>query len=160
MVRIIIDKLGDGHHDIFLIVDMIPKRLYVADSFYLQNFLELQNQDFLNLSNEDILKKEIMELLKHWRSLLKMVNKHQQVFLPFALSDECMGGLLLNKNRRGFKLAYVFTTNLNGHSNSKSNLYQDVLYNQTGFFVSNDGIEWLIDEEVLLNGLSWSINEL
>lgn len=44
-MRLIIDPLGDGHHDLFLKIDVMPSQIKIANSYYLFDFLEISQEE-------------------------------------------------------------------------------------------------------------------
>jgi len=40
MIRLIIDKLGNAHNDLFFKIDAIPSIIKIADSYFLYDFLK------------------------------------------------------------------------------------------------------------------------
>lgn len=161
MIRIIIDKLGSGHDDLFLKIDAMVSFLITADSYYLFDFLEIKDSDFekLNLEEDEKLKYGTIELIKFWKERIKKLEKGHQIFIPFDLCDEYIGGLLLEKTKLGFKTKRVFTEKIHGYGVGKSNLDQQIADNNVKFIEESQS-EWLIGEEALFNGLEWSIKEL
>jgi hypothetical protein len=161
MIRIIVDKLGSGHHDLFLKIDTIPDYSKTADSYYLFDFLEISDSEFekLNLKEDEILKYGTVELLKYWIDRIKHIEKGQRTFIPFDLWDEYIGGLLLEKTKLGFKTKIVYSDKIHGYGVSKSNLDNQIADNNVNF-IEEGQAEWLIGEEALFNGLYWSIKEL
>jgi hypothetical protein len=161
MIRVIIDKLGSGHHDLFLKIDATPDYSVTADSYYLFDFLEISDSEFekLNLKEGEMLKYGTVELLKYWIDRIKHIEKGQQTFIPFDLSDEYIGGLLLEKTKLGFKTKRVTSDKIHGYGVGKSNLDKQIADNNVNF-IGEGQAEWLIGEEALFNGLDWSIKEL
>jgi hypothetical protein len=161
MIRVIIDKLGSGHHDLFLKIDAMPGYFVTADSYYLYDFLEISDSDFekLNLKAGEALKYGTVELLKYWIDRINKIEKGQQAFIPFDLFDECVGGLLLEKTKLGFKIKRVTSDKIHGYNVGKSNLDKQIADNNVNF-IEEGQVEWLIGKEALLNGLDWSIKEL
>ena len=161
MIRVIIDKLGSGHRDLFLKIDTMPEYSLTADSYYLYDFLEISDSDFekLNLKQEETLKYKTVELLKYWIERIEKIEKGQRTFIPFDLCDEYIGGFLIEKTKLGFKTKRVFSDKIPGYAVVKSNLDQQIEDNNVRF-MGEEKSEWLIGEEALLKGLNWSISEL
>jgi hypothetical protein len=161
MIRVIIDKLGSGHHDLFLKIDAMPEYSLTADSYYLFDFLEISDSEFekLNLKEGETLKYGTIELLKYWIERIRKIEKGQQTFIPFDLWDEYVGGLLLEKTKLGFKTKRVYSDKIHGYGIGKSNLDNQIANNSVNF-IKEGQTEWLIGEVALLKGLDWSIKEL
>jgi hypothetical protein len=161
MIRVIIDKLGSGHHDLFLKIDAIPEYSGTADSYYLFDFLEVSDSDFekLNLKKGERIKYGTIELLKYWIERIRKIEKGQQTFIPFDFSDEYVGGLLLEKTKLGFKTKLVYSDKIHGFGIGKSSLDKRIADNSVNF-IEEVQREWLIGEDALFKGLDWSIKEL
>ncbi|MEZ5148065.1 MAG: hypothetical protein R2759_13635 [Bacteroidales bacterium] len=105
MIRIIVDKLGSGHDDPFLKIDNFPTYTKTGDSYYLLDFLEI-NEDELNnieIENEQVLNFATTKLIDYWNSRIGKTKKGTDIFLPFDFQDEYVGGLLLRETTQGFK---------------------------------------------------------
>lgn len=161
MIRVIIDKLGSGHSDLFLKIDVMPYYSATADSYYLFDFLEISDSDIekLNLKEGEALKYGTIELLQYWVERIRKIAKGQQTFIPFDLWDEYVGGVLLKRTKLGFRTKRVYTDKIQGYSIGKSNLDKQIADNSV-HFIEEEQTEWLIDEDALFNGLDWSIKEL
>ncbi len=91
-------------------IDAMPSRVLIADSYYLFDFLEISEED---------LRKTIQEhghgsffaasrLIEYWVDRIGKIEKGQQVFIVFDLSDQYISGLLLKKLNEDFKpLVYI-----------------------------------------------------
>ncbi len=66
MIRLIIDKYGDAHHNLFLKIDGVPSTVKIADSYFLCDFLEISDEEIekLNLQEGEIVKYCTLELIK------------------------------------------------------------------------------------------------
>lgn len=161
MIRLIIDKLGSGHSDLFLKIDATPEHVEIADSYFLFDFLEISDEDFkkLDFQNNQALKYGVIELLNYWKARIKGIDKGQKKFIPFDLSDKYIGGLMIEKTKLGFKTKVVCTDKIQGFSIAKSSLDEQIVSNKIEFEDSIDK-NWLINEESFYNGIDWSINEL
>ena len=160
MIRLIIDKLGTGHDDLFLKIDSMPSYSKTADSYYLLDFLEIDWDDSCDQHNDsEAIRVGCVELLKYWIEILKNIEKGQTRFLPFDMWDECIGGLLIEKTKLGFKTQIGFTDKIHGYEVGKSNI--DKLINERQIdFKFEEKAEWLISEDSFFGGLDWSINEI
>lgn len=136
----------------------MPSRVLIADSYYLFDFLEISEED---------LRKTIQEhghgssfaasrLIEYWVDRIGKIEKGQQVFIVFDLSDQYISGLLLKKTKRGFQTTGVYTNEICGGV-SYSNL--DQALNGVSLKQNNES-EWLIGEDALFTGLNWSISQL
>jgi len=161
MIRIIIDRLGSGSKDMFLKIDAVPNYSKNADSYYLFDFLEIKDDRFtkLNLKDAQVLKYVAIELLKYWKERISNIKKEKQTFLPFDISDEYVGGLLLEKSKLGFIVKIVFTDQIHGYGINKSNIERQLIDKNIEFIFDGEK-SWLIGEEAIINGLDWSLNEL
>lgn len=159
MVRLFIDKLGSGHQDLFLKINVTSENIAVADSYYLFDFLEISDEEYskMNFQENQALKYSAHELLKFWKSRLEGIERGQKKFLPFDLSDQYIGGLMVESKKLGFKTTHVYTDKIVGSSVSKSNLDEIIL---NIVFEKSLSSEWLIGYESFFKGLEWSINEL
>ncbi|NID09462.1 hypothetical protein [Fibrivirga algicola] len=158
MLRVFIDREGGGHRDLFLKIDVMISHLAVADSYYLYDFLELTETDLQNIDEDRQLSFAVTSLIEYWIVRIQALEKGQRTFLVFDLSDQYIGGVSLEKVKRGYNMKVVYATELQGGI-TKSKL--DACIVQTGaVFRPSDEREWLIGEEALFNGLNWSLNEL
>jgi hypothetical protein len=161
MIRLIVDKLGSGHKDLFLKIDAMPEHLQIADSYFIFDFLEIINEESKKSNSQSsyALNYGIIEFLNYWKIRIKGTINGQKTFLPFDLSDQYIGGLMIEKRKLGFKVKVVYTNKIQGFAIDKSSLDNEIKKNNIEFINSLDN-EWLISEESFLNGLDWSINEL
>ena len=159
MIRLIIDKLGDGHNDFFLKVDSMPSYSKTADSYYISDFLEIEDYVIENLKSEDVIKYKAIQLVDYWTEKIKTIEKKQSRFIPFDLWDEYIGGFLFEKTKLGFKVKMVYTDIIHGYEVSKSNLDGLIVENNLRF-IEEENAEWLIGEDALYGGLQWSKNEI
>jgi hypothetical protein len=152
MIRLIVDNYEGRHNDLFLIIDSTPWYLKTADSYYLSDFLEINND---SSSKKDL----STELINFWADRIRAIEKGQRKFLPFDLSDQYIGGLLLEKSKQGYKVKHVWTNQIVGHNVGKSNLDRQIIDNNVEFEDSEPTV-WIISEEGIFNGLEWSKREL
>jgi hypothetical protein len=148
-MRLIIDKLGSGHHDIFLKIDVLPEIVKVADSYYLGDFFGLDTE---------YLSAKVKALINYWETRIKSIDKEGKVFLPFELCDEYVGGVVVCRNKIGFILEYAYTQQLHGYAIGRYNLDEKLSKDDVVFEV--EGVEHLISKDLLLNGFKWSLEEL
>jgi hypothetical protein len=161
MIRLLIDKLGDGHKDLFLKIDIMNNDVQIADSYFLFDFLEISDRDFNKIPDREgeRLKYGASRLLEFWKTRIKKMQKGDMSFIPFDLSDQYVGGLQLEKTRMGFKTRFVSTDKIVGSEIGISNL--DSLINERVIeFKKSNSDEWLIGEDAIYTGLDWSVKEL
>jgi hypothetical protein len=161
MIRLIIDKLGSGHADLFLKIDNFPTYSKTGDSYYLLDFLEISEQDLLDnkIPQDQILNYATTALLEYWSSRIGKIENGHDVFLPFDFQDECVGGLLLTQTSQEFKVKIVYSDKIFGYELNKSN-FDDVIAERQVAFIYEENAEWLISFEQFRNGLNWSKDEL
>lgn len=161
MIRLIIDKLGTGHDDLFLKIDVTPSFSRTADSYYLFDFLEISDAEIDEQENSgtSILSFGAIKLIDYWTERIQSIEKGQVKFIPFDLWDEYIGGFEIEKSKLGYNIKLVSTEKLRGYAVSKSTI--DAQIAEINFNFSQD-IEavWLIEEQALFDGLEWSKNEL
>lgn len=161
MVRIIVDKLGSGHDDIFLKIDNFPTYTKTGDSYYLQDFLEISNDELknVNIENDQQINYITARLIDYWNSRIGNAEKGKEIFLPFDFQDEYIGGILLTETILGFKTNIVFSDKIHSYEVNKS-VFDKVVFERKIEFIVEEKAEWLITYEQLLKGLEWSKNEL
>lgn len=161
MIRLIIVKLGNGHDDFFLKIDLIPSCSRTADSCYLSDFLEIDDSEIEKLKSKDdsILAFGAIKLIDYWTERIKAIEKGQVKFIPFDLWDEYIGGLEIEKTKLGYKVKLSSTDMIHGYGVDKSNLDEQIKENKLTF-TGDEKAEWLISEQALFDGLEWSKNEL
>jgi hypothetical protein len=161
MIRIIIDKLGSGHDDMFLEIDLMPSYSKTADSYYLFDFLEISESDVerIKVNDDEPLKYGTVKLLEYWIDRIRTIDRGHKRFIPFDLWDEYIGGLMLEKTKLGFKTKIVYTNEIHGYGVSISNLDKQIDDNEIQFSEEAE-IEWLIAEDALFTGLNRSLNDL
>ena len=175
MIRLIVDKLSDGHKDIFLKFDSAPTEVKIVDSYYLFDFLEISDTELesvdlkrmkefefreIIIEENSILISVAKKLIDFWIERIKEIKKGETRFIPFDLSDEYIGGLLLEKNKMGFIIKQVYTTKIQGCEGlRKSNLDDLILERSVSFDIIEEEIVF-IGEDALFAGLEWSKNEL
>ena len=161
MIRLIIDKLGSGHNDLFLKIDLMPSFSRTADSYYLLDFLEIDDFEIekLKISDDSILSFGAIKLLDYWTNRIKTIEKGQAKFIPFDLWDEYIGGLRIEKTKLGYKVNLISTDKIHGYGVGKSNLDKQIEDSKLTF-IEDEKAEWLISEQALFQGLEWSKSEL
>jgi hypothetical protein len=161
MIRLIIDKLGSGHNDLFLKIDLMPSFSRTADSYYLLDFLEIDDFEIENLkiNDDSVLSFGAIKLLDYWTDRIKSIEKGQAKFIPFDLWDEYIGGLRIEKTKLGYKVNLISTDKIQGSGVVRSNLDSQIEMSKLTFMV-DEKAEWLISEQALFNGLEWSKSEL
>ncbi|MFA7326470.1 MAG: hypothetical protein WC121_07400 [Candidatus Kapaibacterium sp.] len=111
MVRLFVDKLGTGDKDLFL---RIEDELFIADSYYLPDFLEIENVNNITTSLE------CSHLIDFWITLLDKIELNKPLFLPFDFSDQYVRGILVTHLKKGVKLKIVYSEKIQGYSVVKS----------------------------------------
>ena len=91
MIRLFVDKLGTGHKDLFLTIE---DELINADSYYLPDFLVLENV------NEITTSLLCSHLIDYWITLLDKIEFNKALFLPFDFSDQYVRGILVTHLRK------------------------------------------------------------
>lgn len=159
MIRVFIDKLGNGHTDIFIKIEGLVDRLEIADSYFLADFLELKEVDFKKVDQDKLINLKVSELLKLWKSKVEQIERNEIEFLLFDLSDQGISGLLMEGKKHGINLKVVYSTELQGYNINKS-LLNDKVKNNTVIFKDKDDNQWIKSKESILKGIEWSLNEL
>lgn len=160
-MRLIIDPLGDGHHDLFLKIDVMPSQLKIADSYYLFDFLEIGQEEIKVITQQKMtpIAYGALRLIDYWESRIWAMTKGQTLFLLFDLSDQYVGGFRVTKVKYGYQFEEVFSEQTTGYAVNKSTLDSvlPLTLLQTG---KNSSSRWLISEEKLREGLNWSKKEI
>jgi len=161
LIRIIVDKLGSGHADLFLKIDNFPTYSKTGDSYYLLDFLEIDEDEIerLNLSEENWLKYATSALVDYWNKRIAQSKKGNQIFLPFDFQDEYIGGLLLNETAQGYKTNVGYSPKIRGYEVNKS-VFDEVLSERKIEFQLEENAEWRLSHKQIFDGLEWSKNEL
>ena len=160
-MRLIIDPLGDGHHDLFLKIDVMPGQIKIADSYYLFDFLEISQEEIKAITQQKMtpIAHGALRLIDYWESLIGPMAKGQTLFLLFDLSDQYVGGFRVTKVKYGYQFEEVFSEQTTGYAINKSTL--DSVLPLTSLQTSkNSPSGWLISEERLREGLNWSRKEI
>lgn len=161
MIRLIVDTYGGSHHNIFIIIDSNPRQVKIVDSYFLFDFFEISDIEFkkLALKEDEALKYIAIMLLNYWKDRIKSIENGRKRFVPFDLSDEYIGGFLLERVKNNFQVKLVWTDKILGQSIDKSRLDNRLKEEMIELSASVEG-QWLISEEGLYNGIDWSIKEL
>lgn len=161
MIRIIVDKLGNGHDDIFLKIDNLPTYTKAGDSYYLLDFLEISDEELKNNNIKDgqVLNYATTKLIDYWNSRIGIEKKGTEIFLPFDFQDEYVGGLLLIETSQGFKTKVVYSDKVHSYEVNKS-VFDKVVDDRKIEFKDEEEVEWIISHDQLHKGLEWSKNEL
>lgn len=82
-MRLIIDPLGDGHHDLFLKIDLIPSQLKIADSYYLFDFLEISQEEIKAIKQQQMtpIAYGALRLIEYWANRILSMSK-RSINLP------------------------------------------------------------------------------
>lgn len=141
MIRLLVDDKGTGHKDIYLKIDVLPEFLQVADSYYLYEFLGVRGED----SSNTIIELAI-EYLNYFLKELDGLGSGNK-FIPFDLSDQYIGGLMLSPIAKGLlPVSYVFTTEIQGHSITRTSLKETLTQKTPGFQLLQ---KWMISEKAI-----------
>lgn len=161
MIRIIVDKLGSGHDDIFLKIDNLPTYTKTGDSYYLLDFLEISDEELKtnNVEDRQVLNYATTKLIDYWNSIISKTEKGREIFLPFDFQDEYIGGLLLIETSLGFKTKVVYSDKVHSYEVNKS-VFDKVVSDRQIEFLDEEKAEWLISHNQIFNGLEWSKDEL
>lgn len=161
MIRIIVDKLGSGHDDIFLKIDNLPTYTKTGDSYYLLDFLEISDEELKNknVKDEQVLNYATTKLIDYWNSRIGTKEKGTYIFLPFDFQDEYIGGLLLVETSQGFKTKVVYSDKVHSYEVNKS-VFDKIVNDRKIEFIDEEKAEWIISYDQIYKGLEWSKNEL
>jgi hypothetical protein len=161
MIRIIVDKLGSGHDDIFLKIDNLPTYTKIGDSYYLLDFLEISDEELKDNHIEDghALNYATTKLIDYWNYRIGKAKKGTEIFLPFDFQDEYVGGLLLMETSFGFKTKIVYSDKVHSYEVNKS-VFDKVVDDRQIEFIDEEKAEWLISHDQIYKGLEWSKTEL
>lgn len=152
MIRLLLDELANGHNDLTLKIDLTPSLAKFGDLYYLSDFLEIDPEKI-----ERVPQDLVIEYLDYFK---RKLQKHQsgEMFLPFDLSDEYIGGLMVEPAQKGLKkIKYVWTGEISGYEISEVTL--DEIINERKPTWKTES-EWLIGLESSLDGLNWSIDRI
>ena len=161
MIRIIVDKLGSGHDDIFLKIDNHPTYTKTGDSYYLLDFLEISDEELKDNHVKDgqVLNYATTKLIDYWNSRISKEEKGTMIFLPFDFQDEYVGGLLLIETSQGFKTKVVYSDKVHSYEVNKS-VFDKVVNDRKIEFIDEEKVEWILSHDQIYKGLEWSKNEL
>lgn len=161
MLRLIIDKLGDGHKDLFMKIDNMPSCIRISDSYFILDFLEIDEKEIKNqnITEDSILSFGALKLIDYWIDKIKSIEKGQVKFIPFDLRDEYIGGFDIENTKLGYKVKITSTDKIHGFEVCKSNIDKLVEENKSNFS-QDDKFEWLISEQSIFDGLEWSKKEI
>ncbi len=122
MLRLIVDKLGSGHADLFLKIDSFPTYSKTGDSYYLLDFLEITDDNLKENKIQDgqVLNFATTELINYWNTRIGKTEKGKTTFLPFDFQDEYIGGLMLTPTSQGFKIKLVYSDKVAAYQVNKS----------------------------------------
>lgn len=116
--------------------------------------------DFLGLDSEKIDKvpEELgIEYIKYIQDKFGKLE-NLETFIPFDLSDQYIGGLLIKKGKKGLvKIDYVTTDKICGYEVDKEIIDELINERQPNFDKERD---WLLSEASILEGLNWSIEKI
>ena len=156
MIRILIDKLGTGHNDLFLQIDTLPNHSKTFDSYYLDSFLNISESKSLQEKNANLFF-EVKCLLEYWLEKIEKSSVGEIIYLPIDISDEYVGCIQMLNTRLGFKTKFVFTKDIHGYETDKIS-FENQIYKVK--FEDDSTIDWLISYDSVIEGLKWSQKEL
>lgn len=146
MIRMIVDKNGDGHKDIIVKFDAVPCHIEIADSYYLG--------EFFNIPNASIQEK-VRSLLRFWSE--ETHNIKQKKFIPFDLSDQYVKGFCVEPIKNLLKVYLAYTDELSGYAINCHDINEKI----EGIELKRDSNnEWVFSIDLLIEGIKWSIKEI
>ena len=175
MIRLIVDKISDGHNDIFLKFDSAPAEVKIVDSYYLSEFLEITDTELESADLKKARKFEYREiifeenftliyiarkLIDYWIEQTKEIKKGEMRFIPFDLSDEYIGGLLLERKKLGFLIKHAYTTKIHGCEGLRKSNLNDLILERNVSFDLEKVEDRFIGDDAFFAGLEWSKNNL
>ena len=148
MIRILFDEIGDYHSDIFLKVDATPSFLQVADTYFLEDFL---NRKF------DTKEEIVLSYLYYLKEAFQKPYE-KEIFIAFDISDQYVGGLFVSKGKKGLiKVEYGWTKEIEGWGINRETIRSNVKEKRKEFKIDRD---WLISKDSIMEGLNWSIEKI
>lgn len=152
MIRLLVDDKSTGYKDLYLKIDVVPEFLQIADSYYLYDFLGIRGED----SSKTIIDLAI-EYLNFFMKELDGLGSGK-TFVPFDLSDQCIGGLMLSPAAKGLlSVSYVFTTEIQGHSITMASLKEILKQKTPGFQLVQ---KWIISKEAIRYEIEQCYNKI
>lgn len=144
MLRFLFDPLGDSHDDLVLKVDGLPGMAKVVDSYFLSDFLGDKEENEAG----DVRREVVLRYVEFVTEQIAAING-QARFIPVDLSDQYVGGLLVNTARTGMlSVKYVWSDALSGTAIDNKSNFAGVDWKEEG--------EWELSREAVLEGLNWS----
>jgi hypothetical protein len=141
---------GQHHKDLVLRIDELPTYHSIADTYYLSDFMESKAELPFN--------SVVKEFLEYWKTRIEDI-KHNAVFIPFDLSDEYVGGIVIKPNEVGYTVNPCHSKELNGWGTNIDTISKlDI--GKEGLFIYDDKNEFLTTKESLLQGINRSIDKL
>ncbi len=161
MFRLLIDKYSHGHQDLFLKIDVMPSYFGIADSYFVGDFLGISDAEFENsgLDNESWVRFKAIKLIEYWIERVQTLEKGEKRFIPFDLSDQYVGGFIIETAKRGFKLSYGSTQQLAGYGVTKITLDEQIR-DRAVDFINHEKWECFIGTDGFFTGLAWSKVEI
>jgi glucose uptake protein GlcU len=148
MLRFLFDPLGDWHNDLVLIIDGLPGIARIVDSYYLSGLLD----DFEEDEVGDVRREVVLRYVQFVLEQIMEVDG-QERFIPMDLSDQYVGGLLLNQARNGLlNVKYVWSNVLSGSSLQMDQDFSLIDWTEVG--------EWLLSRESVIEGLNWTLRNI
>ncbi len=91
MIRVLLDKLGDGHDDVILKIDALPTYTQIGDLYYMADFLGL-TPERIDKVPDDLGIEYVRYVQNKFENL-----KEPQTFIIFDISDQYIGGLMVSE---------------------------------------------------------------
>lgn len=152
--RLFVDDYSDGHHNLFLKIDVSPASLDIADSYYLFDFFKIP--EGLVIQENQTTPFIAIELLKYWKIKIENLKFGETNFLPSSLYDEGGEGYFVEKVKNGFNFKKSFSEQLSGWSIN----IDDFDKNWKDFKFEFTENERFISEEIVTRGIELSIQDL
>ncbi|MCU4166743.1 hypothetical protein [Carboxylicivirga caseinilyticus] len=152
MIRVLIDELGDGQKDIILKIDAMPTFIQIGDLYYIADFLEFDPKNI-----DKVPDKLGIEYIKYVQDKFDKLD-NLEMFIPFDLSDQYIGGLLIIRGKKGLiKTTYVTTDKVCGYEINKKTIDQIINDRKPNFEKKGD---WFLSRTSIMEGLNWSIERI
>ena len=157
-MRLIVDKEGSGQQDLFLKIDNSPAQVFITDSYYLADFLEVSAEEIQMQAPQPATCLLARHLLHHWEKQITSWESQTSLFLPYDIQDEYIGGFLLTEEKKGIQVHYAYTQDLHGYACTAAEIVQ--AFAQKKIKLETAEPIWLLSQEQVLAGIQWSIGEL
>ena len=161
MFRLLIDRLGGGHEDLFLKIDVMPVYVAVGDSYFVGDFLEINDTEYekSGFKDDDWVSFKAIKLIDYWVKRIRSLEKGQEKFIPLDLADQGVSGFTIERVKLGFNVSVASTQHLAGYGVTESTLDQQIK-NRAIVFNNTQKREWFIGRDAFFAGLEWSKTEI